>query len=928
MKRSPTESCWWNGRVAGLLGSLRRGAFSVCFGVCWTAAAAGAEAPNAEPDEELSGRYHIEEVVTIGTRVRARAAADTAVPVDVFGSQQVDSVNSSDLVEVLSAIVPSFNARRQPISDGASFIRPVHLRGLDSHHILVLVDGKRRHRAALMQLGGFGAHGVDVGSIPSIAIDAVEVLRDGAAAQYGSDAIAGVLNFRLRTDDAGFDLRARAGGYTEGDGDEATLEGNVGFPLGASGFANVSAQFSRADPTSRSEPYDIGIGGSGLTPLQATGSSLTVDGVTYHGPDALIYTYSPTGEILQAALGSDGIPDDLDTRFADNFHRIGGGRSFGRPAQVWGQPEREQAMFFVNAALPLGPDVELYGFTSHATKDQTGGFFYRRPGVAQLLPVRLADGSIHDPRAALYPAGFTPQFSGDVIDYAAVLGMRGERASGFTFDLSAGYGSDEIRYRIANTMNPSLGPDTPTRFRPGNLVNEEVSVNADFTLALDAGLATPVNFAFGFEYREEGYRIERGNPQSYAVGPFARPDPFNFEITRAEVDADPADGLVAVECRIPGFEAVGALCPEGDPINNAVPVGSNGFPGYPPTFASDVERRSHAAYVDLEADLTDRWLGNAAVRYEDFSDFGAVTIGKVATRFRLTGDLNVRASMGTGFRAPTPGQISTTNVSTRVNAEGLPQAEGIFPSTHPAAALFGGIALDAERSRSFTLGLAATLFDELDLTLDYYRIRLDDRIVLSSQFAVGPVEAAQLSALGVPGATDIAQVRFFTNDVDTQTSGLDLVANWHIHSRLGITTLQGAFNLNRTKLLARGRYVDAEAEHDIEQGVPALQGVLTASHTRGRLDLMLRARYYGEYENTLDTSLATTQDFGAEALVDVEAAWTFRDRYAVKLGVENVFDNYPDKGAFEVCCGRIYRSDSIMPWQGTLLYLQLGIGSL
>ena len=886
-----------------------------------------AEAPNAEPDEELSGRYHIEEVVTIGTRVRARAAADTAVPVDVFGSQQVDSVNSSDLVDVLSAIVPSFNARRQPISDGASFIRPVHLRGLDSHHILVLVDGKRRHRAALMQLGGFGAHGVDVGSIPSIAIDAVEVLRDGAAAQYGSDAIAGVLNFQLRTDDAGFDLRARAGGYAEGDGDEATLEGNVGFPLGASGFVNVSAQFSRADPTSRSEPYDIGIGGSGLAPLQATGSSLTVDGVTYHGPDALTYTYSPTGEILQAARGSDGIPDDLDTRFADNFHRIGGPRSFGRPAQVWGQPEREQTMFFVNAALPLGTNVELYGFASHATKDQTGGFFYRRPGVAQLLPVRLADGSIHDPRAALYPAGFTPQFSGDVIDYAAVFGLRGERGSRFTFDLSAGYGSDEIRYRIANTMNPSLGPDTPTRFRPGNLVNEEVSVNADFTLALDAGLATPVNFAFGFEYREEGYRIERGDPLSYAVGPFARPDPFNFEITRAEVDADPADDLVTVECRVPGFEAVGVLCPEGDPVNNAVPVGSNGFPGYPPTFASDVERRSRAAYVDLEADLTDRWLGNAAARYEDFSDFGEVTIGKVATRFRLTENLNVRASLGTGFRAPTPGQISTTNVSTRVNAEGLPQAEGIFPSTHPAAALFGGIALDAERSRSFTFGLAATLFEELDLTFDYYRIRLDDRIVLSSQFAVGPVEAAQLSALGVPGATDIAQVRFFTNDVDTQTSGLDLVGNWHIHWRLGITTLQGAFNLNRTKLLARGRYVDAEAEHDIEEGVPALQGVLTASHTRGRLDLMLRARYYGEYENTLDASLATTQDFGAEVLVDVEAAWTFRDRYAVKLGVENVFDNYPDKGEFEVCCGRIYRSDSIMPWQGTLLYLQLGIGS-
>ena len=926
MVRPRMHSSGRRGAVSRLSGA-PRGVLLASFAVCWLAASAASGDADSAASEALSDRDRIEEVVTIGTRVRERTAADTAVPVDVFNAEQVGSVNSSDLVEVLNAIVPSFSVRRQPISDGASFIRPVHLRGLDSHHLLVLVDGKRRHRAALMQLGGFGSHGVDVGTIPSIAVEAVEVLRDGAAAQYGSDAIAGVINFKTRTDDSGFDLRARVGGYAEGDGQEATLEGNLGLPLGSTGFVNVSAQFSRADPTSRSEPYDIGIGSSGLSPLEATRSRLTVDGVTYHGPDALAYRYSPSGAILQAARGSDGIPDDLDTRFADNFARVGGGRSFSRPAQIWGQPEREQALFFANAALPLGADVELYGFASHATKDQTGGFFYRRPGVAQLLPVRLADGSIHDPRAALYPSGFTPQFSGDVTDYSAVVGMRGERGPDFAFDLSVGHGSDEIRYAIANTMNPSLGPETPTRFRPGNLVNDELAVNADFTVALDAGLADPLNFAFGFEYRDEGYRIERGDPLSYRVGPFARPDPFNLEITQAEADADPTDDLATVECRIPGFEARGALCPAGDPVNNAVPVGSNGFPGYPPAFASDVDRRSHAAYVDVEADLTDRWLANVAARHEGFSDFGEVTIGKAATRFRLADGVNVRASAGTGFRAPTPGQISTTNVSTRINAEGHPQAEGIFPSTHAAAMLFGGTALDAERSRSWTLGLAATLFEALDLALDYYRIRLDDRIVLSSQFAVGPAQAARLSALGVPGANDIAQVRFFTNDVDTETSGLDLVAAWRADTRLGATTLRAAFNLNRTEFRARGRYVNDEAEHDIEEGVPAVQGVLTANHTRGRLDALLRARYFGGYRNALNATLATTQDFGAEVLVDVEASWTFRDRYAVKLGVENVFDNYPDPGDFEVCCGRIYRSDSIVPWQGTLAYLQLAWSS-
>ncbi len=873
---------------------------------------------------EAARRPHIEEVVTIGTRVRERAAFDTAVPVDVFSAEQVQSVNSSDLVEVLNAIVPSFNARRQPISDGASFIRPVHLRGLDSHHLLVLVDGKRRHRAALMQLGGFGAHGVDVGSIPSITIDAVEVLRDGAAAQYGSDAIAGVLNFKLRTDDAGAELRARAGRYAAGDGDEGTLEANAGFPLGAGGFVNLSAQVSRADPTSRSQPYDIAIGSSGLTPLQATESRLTVGGTTYYGPDALTYAYSPTGEVLQAARGSDGIPDDLDTRFADGFHRVGGGRPFASPAQIWGQPKREQTLLFVNAALPLGT-AELYAFGSRARKDQTGGFFYRRPGVAQLLPVRLADGSIHDPRAMLYPAGFTPQFSGEVTDYAITLGVRGERDSGLAFDLSAAYGYDEIAYRIENTMNPSLGPDTPKRFRPGNLVNDEVALNGDFALTFNAGLATPVNFAFGFEYREEGYRIERGDPPSHRVGPFARPDPFNFEITQAEVDADPDDDLTTIACRIPGFEAVGTLCPAGDPVNNAVPVGSNGFPGYPPAFASDLDRRSHAVYVDVEADLTERWLGNIAMRVEDFSDFGEVAIGKVATRFRLSESVNLRASLGTGFRAPTPGQISTTNVSTRINAQGHPQAEGVFPSTHPAAALFGGTALDAERSQSWTLGLAATPLDDLSLTLDYYRIRLNDRIVLSSQFPVGPAEAARLAALGVPGAGDIAQVRFFTNDVDTETSGVDLVATLRVGSRFGNTTLQGALNLGETTIRQRGRFVDAEAEHDIENGVPAPQGVFAASHSWNYLDLLLRTRYYGEYRNTLNASLGTTQTFGAEVLVDAEATWTWRDRYALKLGVENAFDAFPDEGEFEVCCGRIYRSDSIVPWQGRLAYLQLAL---
>ncbi|MDE0453762.1 MAG: TonB-dependent receptor [Gammaproteobacteria bacterium] len=887
---------------------------------------AAANAGAQEAQGEVAEARVIEEIVTIGTRRRERAAVDTAVPVDVFSAEEVSSVNSSDLIEVINAIVPSFAARRHPISDGASFIRPTHMRGLDTHHTLVLMNGRRRHRSALMQVGGFGAHGTDIGVIPSIAIESMEVLRDGAAAQYGSDAIAGVINFNLKQDDSGAELRARSGRYGEGDGDEFTLEGNIGFTLPNGGFLNLSGQYSDSAPTSRSQPYDLAIAGSGQTPAEATGNRLTLDGVTYYGPDALTYRYSPTGEILQAALGSDGVPDDIDSRYADNFAGVGGNRDFRSPAQIWGQPDRRQLLASANASLPLSDSLELHGFATWAAKDQSGGFFYRRAGVSQLLPVRLADGAIYDPRARLYPAGFTPQFSGDVTDYAITIGLSGSVWRDLGFDLSAGYGYDRIAYSIENTLNPSLGPDTPTRFRPGALANDELAVNADFVWPWDIGnLASPVNVAFGFEYRTEGYRIEAGEPRSYEVGPFGVPDPFNLEITQAEVDADPDDDLIEVECRIPGFEAIGSLCPAGDPVNNAVPIGSNGFPGYPPGFASRRNRGSYAAYVDLEADLTDRWLVEVAGRYEDFQDFGDVATWKVAARFRLSDSINLRGSAGSGFRAPTPGQISTTVVSTRIDANGIPRSEGVFPPDHPAAGLFGGAPLGPEHSHSFTLGLAARSTAGFGLTLDYYRVRLDDRTVMSSQFTVNRAQAARLIALGVPGANDISRVRFFVNDVATETSGFDLVATGGFDSRLGATSVQAAFNFNRTEFSDTGKFVNAETRHDIEEGSPAVRGSLTLRHGWRLADVLLRARYFGEYSNANTAALEQVQKFGSEVLLDLEAALTLGERYTLRIGAENVLDNYPDPGQFEVCCGRIYRSDSIMPWQGRLFYAQLGI---
>lgn len=865
----------------------------------------------------------VEEVVTIGTRNRARAALDTPVPVDFFDAETIDSVNSSDLLDMIAQVVPSFFLRRFPIADGAAFIRPTALRGLDSHHTLVLVNGKRQHRSALVGLFAFGPHGADISSIPSGAIASMEVLRDGAAAQYGSDAIAGVINFNLKNADSGIDFSARYGGYTEGDGEELKLEANSGFSLGRSGFLFVSAQYAAAEPTSRSQAYNLAIGGSGLTPQQAIHSQRLIDGVSYFGPDAHTYTYSPAGELLQVLPGSDGVPDDLDRRYAENFQRIGGGRKFNSPAQIWGQPEREQWMGLFNAELPLSSDSALYAFGNYSRRDQTGGFFYRRPGVTQLLPVRLADGSIYDPRAAIYPSGFTPQFSGKVSDTRLVAGIRGQLNIPLSYDLSASYGKNKIAYSIANTMNPSLGPETPTSFRPGDLTNDEIAANADFLFEFGGASGVHKHLAFGLEYRREGYKIGEGGEASYTLGPFARPDPFNFEITQQEADADPTDAFTTVQCRIPGLEAIGSLCPVGDPINNALAVGSNGFPGYPPAFASDYDRVSYAAYLEYEVELGDKWLTDIALRYEDFEDFGSVGIGKLATAYSLTDEVNLRGSAGTGFRAPTPGQISTTNVSTRINAQGFPVAQGVFPSHHPASGLFGGQPLEPEDAVSFTLGAAVRLDVGLNLTIDYYHIELSDRIVLSSVFELDDQDRTKLQSLGVAGATDIAELRFFTNDVETRTSGVDLVASYELDSRIGSTAFSAAINHNRTEVLERGAFVDIETQYDLEHALPNMRATLSVNHLWNALELLARVRYYGERRNAAGGDLKDIQQFDPEAMFDVQGAWYFGKGVRLKLGVENLFDNYPQAARFEACCGAIYRRDSIVPWQGRLIYTQL-----
>ncbi|MEM9396639.1 MAG: TonB-dependent receptor [Pseudomonadota bacterium] len=893
-----------------------------------------ADAPcvSAAENEVLST---LEEVVVVGTRRDNRTAIDTPVPVDVFNRENINSVASDDMLEVIQTLVPSFQVQRYPSNDGATFIRPPTLRGMSADKILVLVNGKRRHRSALVQLSGDGVHGPDLATIPDIAVDTIEVLRDGASALYGSDAIAGVLNFNLRDAAEGGEVRLQRGIYTEGNEDSYILSLNKGFSLSERGFLNVSAEYSDNEATSRGTTYTLG-GFSTVDAAQTAGffdhdNNAATPAQQRFGPDALTEVFDTvSGELLTLARGSDGIPDDTDTRYADNlrFAEV----SNSQLAQIWGAPEREAFASFVNAGFELSGGQQIYGWANYSHSDSDGSFFYRAPGNNALVPLRTESGDIYNPRD-IYPAGFTPRFAGEVTDIGVVLGVNGVLDNGLSFDMGGRWGENEIEYTIFNTLNPSLGPGSPTSFRPGGAISDESALFADFAIPFDIGVASDLNVAFGLEFREESYETVAGEPLSYEIGPFAFPDPFNFEIDADEAAAGQNGGSVG--CFIPGpqFDTA-SLCDPRDPIHNVAPIGSNGFPGFLPSFSPSYSRDSAALYLDLEADFTDRFMAALAVRYEDFSDFGSNLSWRLAARYQVSDAWVLRGSASTGFRAPTPGQISSISVQTAA-IEDEAVTRGIFPPDNPASQLFGATPLQDETSKQFTLGLAFQPFDALIVTLDYYHIALDDRIWISSNFSVGPEERAELISIGAPGADQLNNIRFFTNDMDTETNGVDLVAQYLLDWSAGSTLLSFAANYNDTRVTRRtNRQTDPTnptplfflSDADVfrlEEGTPQFRANATATHRWSpRVSTTLRANVFGDYKFT-NNSASRFQDMSGGVYWDVDVNWQATDEVEITLGGRNVFNAAPDRQPeFFSCCGLRRDRSSILDWQGPYFYLR------
>ena len=775
----------------------------------------------------------LEGVVVVGTRAKPRSVLESAVPIDVLPSDDFVKQGSTDLPDLLRNLVPSYNVNAQPIADAATVVRPANLRGLAPDHTLLLVNGKRRHRASVIAWLGNGlsdgAQGADLSPIPSIALKQVEVLRDGASAQYGSDAIAGVMNLQLKDSYQGGSFEIKPGIFQAGDGLTYALAGNIG--LGREDlWTNLSLEYGGMNETDRSVQRD----------------------------DA-------------AALISVGNTDVAD------------------PAQPWGHPIiRNDIKLFANYGTSITDDIKFYGHANYAQKEVEGGFYFRNPNtrpavfsndggetllVGRLsgtgeVPVVKITNNVPDPVALqqvfsdpnlftfqeLFPGGFTPRFGADTQDASLLVGLKGTVLADVEWDLSASYGRHASDFFIRNTVNASLGPDTPTEFDPGDYIQADTNINLDLTYPLH----DRVFLASGLEYRTETFEIVQGQIESWKIGPLASQ----------------------------GFSS-----------------GSNGFPGFSDIAEGSWTRSNFAGYLESELRPLDFWTVNAAVRGEYFDDFGSTVNYKVATNYGIADtfkellsinpviDLRVRGSYSTGFRAPTPGQQNAFNVTTEFGENNTLVNKGTIPSTHAAAGLVGGKALEPEKSKNFTVGTVVS-HAIASITVDYFNIKVEDRLAPSKDFQRGQditeAQIQQLVAEGITSAGNLQEFRFFTNEFETSTQGFDVI--------LTAPILDGAlslvYNYTGTTVTKRNPDIlDDTRVRLLEEGVPRHRGNVTLTQGIGdSLGVLGRINYYGPwYENAVGA-----QTYDGAFLVDLEVSYALLENLGITVGVNNVLNVEPD----------------------------------
>ncbi|TWB46671.1 iron complex outermembrane receptor protein [Nitrospirillum viridazoti] len=786
----------------------------------------GAWAATAPADAD-----NLSEIIVTGTRRIDRSVADSPSPVDVFTPEDLERQAGSDTQDLIRTLVPSFNVGHFSSDDGSGIVRPPTLRGLPPDETLVLINGKRFHRSALVQIAGdaqtSGSQGADLNQIPAIAIKQLEVLRDGASAQYGSDAIAGVMNFTLKDAADGGSVIVQWGQDYAGDGGTGHIQVNSGLPLGDRGFVNISAEYQKNDPTDR------GVERSDVTDLKASG-------------------YNP------------------------------GPKGYPTPNQRWGDNAVEAERLFINSGIDLTDNSKIYLFGNFGHSNEKESFYYRDPVSSWLGTTFPLTSGGNFSWASVYPGGYHPWFYGDILDSSITGGYKTTLKSGLIIDASASYGRDEVRYNLTNTVNPSLGPSSPTQFYVGTQTQEETDLNLDLTYPVHIDwLASALTLAGGAEYRRETYTITPGDAASYTSGAYAA----------------------------------------------YVPVGSNGMPGFTPTDAGQFPRSNYAFYADAEADVIKDLSLGFALRYEDFSDFGNTTNWKVTGRYQLTDWLAVRSSVNTGFRAPTPGQENVSKVTT-IFQNGNPVEQGTYPVGSAIARYYGAQALKPETSFNIAGGLVFDLPYKVNLTVDYYNIKVEDRIGITSTYSVTAADiVAQpaLAAVGVGG-----QVNYFANGFDTRTQGVDIVANKTFDlDTAGELHATAAMNINHTVVTKYNPTVIGLGQvQDLQNESPHYRATLTGVWDIGKFSILGRASYFGAWEDNVSICGTTClgQNFDPAWIFDAEVSYKVLDDLTASIGGQNVGDKYPAKirpefGTYGV--GQQYSFSSPYGYDGGYYYVRL-----
>lgn len=802
------------------------------------------------------------EVSIVGSRNASRSILDSPVPVDVLSLRDLAPVvPQTDLNQMLTYLAPSFQSNRQTISDGTDHIDPATLRGLGPDQVLVLVNGKRRHNTALVNVNGTigrGNVGTDLNTIPTAAIDRIEVLRDGAAAQYGSDAIAGVINVVLKKNVNQLRASYTSGIHKEGDGLLNQINGNYGFGLGEKGgYINITADYTFRGFTNRMKEWEGAIYG---TPY-LNDPKLNPEGAT-------------TDDQLIALRG---------LKRSDFNMRIGNS-----------QVSNATAMF--NMSVPITGGGEFYAFGGLNYRNGEAAGFYRLPSQATQVVYKI------------YPNGFLPEIHSFVIDRSLGVGVKG-KIKDWNVDFSNTYGYNRFRFQIENSLNASMDSTSLTSFDSGGFSFSQ-NVSSLGMTRFFSDVMSGLNVAMGTELRIDNYQIFAGQEESYR---------------------------------------------DYDGATTGRTGGAQVFPGFQPRNALSRFRTNLAFYADIEADITKQWMVAVAGRFENYSDFGSTINGKIATRVNFwDGKFAIRGAASTGFRAPALHQLYFNTVSTLFTG-GLPFEVGTFSNSSQAANILGIPKLKEETSVNLSFGITARPFDKFSLSIDYYNIKVDNRIVLTGQFAgvaAAPVGSQDRQIYDLLASIGANRAQFFSNSINTTTKGLDIIAtyNWEIsdNSKLDISL---AANFNKTTIdkvnasspLLVGKeniYLDRENEAVIETGNPQSKANLTLNYKAGKFNAMLRNAYFGKitywHPNAAPQANAFTSEneiadqvFDPKVVTDISLSYQLTPNLNLQVGANNLLDVYPDKHTHSVnySLGRFpySRRATQFGFNGAFYFARLGI---